>query len=87
MVQDPEFATILEGSLIMASTTISLLALVNAGVGITVLPEQALPSTYSDLVFLKLFNINEVRRIGIASLPEGELTPAVKSFLNILKKN
>jgi DNA-binding transcriptional LysR family regulator len=60
---------------------------VNAGVGITVLPEQALPSTYSDLVFLKLFNINEVRRIGIASLQEGELTPAVKSFLNILKKN
>ncbi|MDB4198602.1 LysR family transcriptional regulator, partial [Ascidiaceihabitans sp.] len=87
MVQDPEFAPILEGSLIMASTTISLLALVNAGVGITVLPEQALPSTYSDLVFLKLFNINEIRKVSIASLPESELTPAVKSFLKILKVN
>ena len=87
MVQDPEFAPILEGSLIMASTTISLLALVNAGVGITVLPEQALPSTYNDLVFLKLFNINEIRKVGIASLPASELTPAVKSFLNKLKEN
>jgi DNA-binding transcriptional LysR family regulator len=85
MVQHPEFAPILEGSLIMASTTISLLAPVNAGIGITVLPEQALPLTYSDLVFLKLLNINEIRKVGVASLPKNELTPAVKSFLNILK--
>jgi DNA-binding transcriptional LysR family regulator len=86
MVQDPDFAPILQGSVLMASTTISLLALVNEGVGVTVLPERALPATYSDLVFLKLHDINELRRVYVASVPHDQLAPAVKTFLEPLQE-
>lgn len=87
MITDEQFDPILQASLMMVPTTISLLALVNNGIGITLLPERALPATYRDLVFLKLLDINAVRKVGIATLPREKLTPAVKSFLRLLQEN
>ena len=85
MITDDQFLPILQASLMMVPTTISLLALVNEGVGITLLPERALPATYRDLVFLKLTDIKALRRLDVASAPVDQLTPAVKSFLNLLQ--
>tara|TARA_B110000908_G_scaffold166807_1_gene218561 strand:+ start:4200 stop:5060 length:861 start_codon:yes stop_codon:yes gene_type:complete len=86
MIKDDQFEPILKASLMMVPTTISLLALVNEGVGITLLPERALPATYRELVFLKLQDIKALRRVDVATAPIETLSPAVKSFLNVLQK-
>lgn len=87
MINDDQFAPILQGSLLMVPTTVSLLALVNEGVGITILPERALPATYRDLVFLKLQDIKALRRVDVASVPVDQLAPAAKSFLDALQES
>jgi DNA-binding transcriptional LysR family regulator len=86
MIKDDQFEPILKASLMMVPTTISLLALVNEGVGITLLPERALPATYRELVFLKLQDIKALRRVDVATAPIETLSPAVKSFLNVLQQ-
>jgi DNA-binding transcriptional LysR family regulator len=87
MIKDDQFTPILQASVMMVPTTISLLALVNDGVGITILPERALPATYRNLVFLKLKDITALRRVDVVTSPIDQLTPAVKSFLNLLQEN
>ena len=85
MIKDDQFILISQASLMMVPTTISLLALVNEGVGITLLPERALPATYRNLVFLKVKDIKAIRRVDVATAPAENLTPAVNSFLQLLQ--
>lgn len=87
MIKDEQFIPILQASLMMVPTTTSLLALVNEGVGITLLPERALPATYRDLVFLKLQDIKALRRVDVVTAPVDQLAPAVKSFLSLLQES
>lgn len=86
MVEDEQFTPILQASSMMVPTTVSLLALVNQGVGITLLPEQALPSGYLDLVFLRLKDIKALREVSVAAAHNENLAPAVKSFLKFLQE-
>lgn len=87
MVKDDQFTPILQASLMNAPTMASLLALVNEGVGITVLPERALPPSYQDLVFLKLLDTNALRHVHVGTNSLDKLTPAVKSFLTFLQES
>jgi DNA-binding transcriptional LysR family regulator len=86
MIKDDQFILISQASLMMVPTTISLLALVNEGVGITLLPERALPATYRNLVFLKVKDIKAIRRVDVATASAEKLTPAVNSFLQLLQE-
>jgi DNA-binding transcriptional LysR family regulator len=86
MIKDDQFILISQASLMTVPTTISLLALVNEGVGITLLPERALPATYRNLVFLKVKDIRAIRRVDVATAPAEKLTPAVNSFLQLLQE-
>jgi DNA-binding transcriptional LysR family regulator len=86
MIKDDQFILISQASLMTVPTTISLLALVNEGVGITLLPERALPATYRNLVFLKVKDIKAIRRVDVATASAEKLTPAVNSFLQLLQE-
>ena len=85
MIKDAQFAPILAASLMTVPTTVSLLALVNAGVGVTLLPERALPPTYRDLVFLPLKDSTAQRQVDVVTQPLPQLSPAVQAFAKLLQ--
>lgn len=87
MIKDAQFAPILASALMMVPTTVSLLALVNAGVGVTLLPERALPPTYRDLVFLPLKDSMAQRQVDVISQHKSQLSPAVQAFAELLQVN
>lgn len=85
MIKDTQFAPILASALMMVPTTVALLALVNAGVGITLLPERALPPTYRDLLFLPLRDMTAQRHVDVITQPVDQLSPAVQAFAQLIK--
>ena len=87
MIKDVQFEPILASALMMVPTTVSLLALVNAGVGVTLLPERALPPTYRDLVFLPLKDSTAQRHVDVVTQPASQLSPAVLEFAKLVQNN
>jgi DNA-binding transcriptional LysR family regulator len=87
MIKDVQFAPILASALMMVPTTVSLLALVNGGIGVTLLPERALPPTYRDLVFLPLKDSTAQRHVDVMTQPTAQLSPAVLAFAKLLQEN
>jgi DNA-binding transcriptional LysR family regulator len=79
-IGDEGFAPLLAASRLTVPNTTSLLAMVNAGVGITLLPRLAVLPGYTDLTFLKLTDTSARRDIWLLSQPEDQLTPAARSM-------
>lgn len=83
-IDDPDFAPILAASKLMAPSTASLLGLVRAGVGISVLPRLAVSESESDIAFLPLKDADARRTVHMMSQPRPRLMPAARAFLAMI---
>lgn len=79
-ITDPRFQPVLAASRLSVPNTVSLLALVRAGVGITVLPRLALPPDFSDLVFLPLADTTQRRAVWLVTGARAWLTPVAAAL-------
>ena len=79
-IEDPEFAPILAKSALNAVNTASILALVRAGMGITLLPELVLRPRHDDLAFLPLADDSVRRDIWMATPPVEAMAPAAQAL-------
>lgn len=84
LVNDVDFRPILKASSLSVPNTASLLALVRAQVGVTLLPRVALPPDYGGVVFRPLADCKARRDVYIVSQPQRMLTPAARAFLTIV---
>lgn len=79
-ITDPRFHTVLAASRLSVPNTASLLALVRAGVGITLLPRLAVPPDFADLAFLQLADTTQRREVWLATQAHHGLTPAAAAL-------
>nr|WP_252731479.1 LysR family transcriptional regulator [Lentibacter algarum] len=84
-IDDSELAPLLSQSRMMVHSTASLLALVRAGQGVTILPELVLSPNEQDLAFLPITGSNVTRQVHIMHRPEAALMPPVLAFLRCLQ--
>lgn len=80
-INDPRFLPVLAAARLTVPNTASLLALVRAGVGLTLLPRLAVPADLSDLAFLPLADAQWRREVWLATPARAWLTPAAKAFV------
>lgn len=85
-IRDEGFAPILAASRLMVRNTASILSLVRAGMGITLLPELAILPEYDDLEFLPLTDSTARREVHIVTPPETMLTPAARALACAIKR-
>ncbi|MGI9419700.1 MAG: LysR family transcriptional regulator [Geminicoccaceae bacterium] len=79
-IADEQFQAIFAGSKLMVRNTTSLLAMVRAGIGVTVLPRLAVRPTEQQLTFLPVADPAAKRRIDVLRRRHQALTPAAKLF-------
>jgi len=79
-IRNPDFAPILEAARLMVRNTASLLGLVRAGVGITVLPRLVMSPEVTDLAFLPLVDADARREVWLMTQPRHVLTPASRDL-------
>lgn len=79
-IRDEGFLPILRASRLMVRNTVSILGLVRAGVGVTLLPELALPGDFDDLKFLPVTDSTARREVWMVTPPEHMLTPAARAL-------
>lgn len=85
LIDDPEFQFILDNVSLRVTNQASLLALVKAGVGVTVLPRLAISSDIEGIAFLPLPSRTARRNIYVVTLPRAQLLPAARRFLEFLE--
>ena len=83
-IQDPEFQTIVSAAEMDVQNTTSILAMVSANVGITTLPQLAIPEAREDVVFLKTAYKDLNRSICILTPTDRSLSPASAAFVDIV---
>ncbi|SEK51041.1 DNA-binding transcriptional regulator, LysR family [Roseovarius nanhaiticus] len=84
-IHDADFQPILEASRLMVRNTASILSMVRAGAGVTILPELALPPEFRDLAFLPLAG-SAVRREVFMVLPSAaDMTPAAEALAEAIR--
>lgn len=79
-ISDEAFTPILEASRLFVRNTASILSLVRGGVGITLLPEQAILPDFRDLVFLPLVDSTARREVWMVTPPRTMMTPAARAL-------
>ncbi len=79
-IPDDGLQRIIEDSKLMVRNTTSLLALVRAGVGVTVLPRLVVDKTQSNIRFLPVADTTARRRIDIMRQAHTQLSPAAQKF-------
>ena len=84
-IENAEFKTVLAGSNLMVPNTTSLLAMVQAGVGVTVLPQLAVLGNFHDLSFVPLSDPVAMRRVNIVTRARASHAPAVEAFIAALR--
>lgn len=80
-IRDPEFEPILAASRVYAPNTASLLGMVRAGVGVTLLPQLVAKTDDRGLTFLPLRDVTARRSVSLATQPQHMLTPAARAFV------
>lgn len=85
LIADPDFAPILDAARMMVHTTTSLMGLVRAGVGVTVLPRLAVSLPSDDITFLPLADTKARRILHVSSRAPNTLLPAARSFHKMLQ--
>lgn len=81
----PDGSGMADGSRLLVRNTTSLLALVKAGVGVTVLPRLAVPGGGGDGLVALGFRQSSLRRtVGVVQRAGMELSPAAREFLVLL---
>jgi DNA-binding transcriptional LysR family regulator len=84
-IRDEGFAPILDNARLMVRNTASLLGLVKAGVGITVLPRLVVLPEFTDLAFLPLANLDARREVWMITQPRQMLTPAARALAESIR--
>lgn len=84
-INDSAFDAMRSRSRLFVHSTASLLALLRAGAGITVLPKRALGSGEDDLVFLPLKDSTARRHVHVMHRTEDQLLPPVLHFTDALR--
>ena len=84
LITDPAFRPILQNASLHVPNTSSLLALVQAGIGVTLLPKLAISLMGSDLKFLPLAEDQIHREVSMATAEAHLLSPAVSAFIGTI---
>ena len=79
-ITDADFQPILAASRLMVRNTTSLLGLIRAGVGITVVPRLVVQGALRDLVFLPLLDTSAQRDVWMITQPRHLLGPAARAM-------
>jgi DNA-binding transcriptional LysR family regulator len=87
LLEGTEAAGLLDSSLLFVSNMISLIAMLEEGIGITTLPSLAFPQGNEQLVFLPLSAPKVERRIGILCRKGHSLSPAAGALMEFLRAN
>jgi len=85
-IADPVFQRIFTSSQLMVRNTTSLLALVRADMGTTVLPRLVVQCADRELAFLPIADENARRRLDILCRAHAELSPSAQSFVETVRK-
>ncbi|WP_299178837.1 LysR family transcriptional regulator [uncultured Neptuniibacter sp.] len=84
LLRETDAEPLLANSQFYISNMISLIAMLEAGMGITTLPGFAFPQHNSELVFIPMTEPYIVRKIGIIQLNNRSLTPAAESLVEFI---
>lgn len=85
-IHDEDFKPILNSSRLMVPNTASILSLVRAGSGVTILPELAVLPEFLDLEFLPLIDSTARREVWMVTPPPHMLTPAAQALTNAIRQ-
>ncbi len=85
-IADESFQRVFAASQLMVRNTTSLLALVRAGVGVTVLPRLVVDGAEPELCFLPVADPAAQRRIDILRRAHSSLSPAAQSFEDAIRR-
>ncbi len=84
-IEDEGFAPIMNASKLMVPNTASILSLVRAGVGVTILPELAVLPEFLDLEFLPLADCSARREVWMITPAAHMLTPAALELAQAIR--
>ncbi|MFC6670827.1 LysR family transcriptional regulator [Marinobacterium aestuariivivens] len=87
LLEDSEARPLLGHSQFYISNMISLIAMLEAGFGITTLPWYAFPKESSTLSFVPLTNPTILRHTGIVQLGNKSLTPPAQALVDFILAN
>ncbi len=87
LLEDSEASPLLGRSQFYVSNMISLIAMLEAGFGITTLPWYAFPKDSTRLRFIPLQTPTVIRRIGIVRLSNRSLTPPAQALIDFILAN
>lgn len=85
-ITSPSFQAVFANSKLTVHNTTSILAMVKASLGVTVLPRLAVGDTEQDLVFVPITDHAEHRRIDILRRARSSLSPAAKKFEDTVRR-
>ncbi len=84
LLEDTEASRLLDRSQYNVSNMISLIAMLDAGFGITTLPRYAFPQDSHTLKFIPLITPTVTRRIGLIRLSKISLAPPAQAFVDFI---
>ena len=84
-IRDEAFQPILSGARLYVRNTASILSMVRAGAGITVLPELALLPGFPDLMFLPLKDSGARREVFMFTLSGSHPAPAARDMADTIR--
>ncbi|RKF16553.1 LysR family transcriptional regulator [Roseovarius spongiae] len=84
-IHDPGFQPVLERARLTVRNTASILSLVRAGAGVTLLPERAVLPGFDDLAFLPLADTGLRREVWMLSARDSRLTPAAMALAEAIR--
>lgn len=84
-IRDENFAPILRAARLVVPNTASMLGLVRAGVGITLLPRLAVLPGFDDLAFLPLADSSAQREVWMVTPQVRQLTPAARAMVGAIR--
>ena len=84
-ITDTGFQPILAACNLMVRNTASLLTMVRAGAGVTILPQLAVLPEFPDLAFLPLANTEARREVWLMTLPDSSASPAVNALAQAIR--
>ena len=87
LLEDTEAEPLLNDSQFLISNMLSLIAMLEEGLGITTLPWFAFPKNSNTLRFIPLTSPKIVRHIGIVQLKNKSLSPAAEALANFILNN
>lgn len=87
LLENTEAEPLLNDSQFLISNMLSLIAMLEAGLGITTLPWFAFPKDNTKLRFIPLTTPNVIRHIGLVQLKNKSLSPAAEALASFILKH